>query len=617
MIRIGPRAKLILSLVAAALVIVLVLAATIPASWFKGLAERQLSERFGRPVTIASMERESAVSFAPVVRIAGLSIPQAAWAGPGKLASVGLLRVRIAVLPALIGRIDPQVLGAQDVKLDFVRDAQRRVNWRKDGEKPQRGGGGGLSLGELGQVQAEVRYRDAFQHRAFRLDVTIDPKTGLTANGEGAIEGNPVTLAAQGPVGQPDKPWPFTASIVGPAITMRLKGTMAAPLRMSDMRLAVTARANDLKLIDRVIEAGLFGTQPVDVRANVQHQDRRWTITDLAGTIGANSRLTGKLTVDKQDGRTKLDGEIRFAQLDFEDLATDAGNAAARALEQAEGKKLVPNTRINIRKIDKTDGRIAFRIDRIVSPRPSALRSARGVLTIDHRLLIAKPFELALSRGTIGGEVRVDQRQGQAEPTVTLTLDLRGSSIDALAGGAGEVDAPVDGQVRLAGVGSTVRAAVGNADGTIGVIAHDGALPAKLANLLGFDLGKSLFASGDEQATLRCAAVRLELRRGIGRAAPVVVDTSEGQTRGVGTITFPEERIALTLTGAPKRNSVLRLPGSATALGTIREPTVIIPREVKSVGNVLKALGRAITGKQGPEAPDADCAQLSRRIIGG
>ena len=71
-----------------------------------------------------------------------------------------------------------------------------------------------------------------------------------------------------------------------------------------------------------------------------------------------------------------------------------------------------------------------------------------------------------------------------------------------------------------------------------------------------------------------------------------------------------------TLTGAPKRNSVLRLPGSVSALGTIRDPSIMIPREVKSLGNVLKSVGRALKGKQGPEAADADCAALHSRTLG-
>ena len=72
---------------------------------------------------------------------------------------------------------------------------------------------------------------------------------------------------------------------------------------------------------------------------------------------------------------------------------------------------------------------------------------------------------------------------------------------------------------------------------------------------------------------------------------------------------------AIRLTGAPKRDAILRLPGSATMTGTLSRPDIVVPPEVKSVGNVFKALGRAITGRQGPVAQDADCEELSARVL--
>ena len=95
----------------------------------------------------------------------------------------------------------------------------------------------------------------------------------------------------------------------------------------------------------------------------------------------------------------------------------------------------------------------------------------------------------------------------------------------------------------------------------------------------------------------------------------MILDTGISQSRGVGTLQFPAEAWAITLTGAPKRDA-LRLPGSVLLRGTVREPEIVVPKGTKSVGNVLKAIGRAIGGRNGPAAVDADCAALSRRAIG-
>ncbi|MCW1432181.1 asmA family protein [Novosphingobium sp. JCM 18896] len=613
MTNIGRRAKVAIGICVVVFGTLFIGLAAFPAEWVKGIAERELSDRIGRPVTIGSVSRESAFSFAPVFQVSGLEVPQAKWAGPGKLASIDTLRIRIAILPVIVGKVNAELLSAQGVRLDFVRDANRRVNWR-DGDSADRGQGEGISLSAIDRVDAHVHYRDALQKRSMSLAITIDPRRGLQATGHGEIEGNPVALSLKGPIRAKHEAWPFEVSIVGPAIDMRASGSTTGPFNTSDMTLRMSARANDLKLVDRVVEAGLFGTQPVNVTANVSHRNKRWTIRELAGTIG-KSQLAGNLTVDKSSGRSKLDGDLRFVRLDFADLSTDAGQAKAAALVRAEGPKIVPATRINIGKIKNTDGRIAVRIDNIIGAGGSGLRSVEGVLTMDHQFLIAKPLTLHLNRGTLSGEIRVDQRKAQAEPKVWIALDLRDSSIDALAGGEGAVDAGVDGRLRLEGAGSTLREAVGRSDGTIGVVAHDGVLPTKLARLLGFDVGKGLFTGENQQARLRCAAIRLEMRRGVGTASLAIVDTSESQTRATGSVTFPEERIALTLTGGPKRNSVLRLPGSVSVLGSIREPSIILPRDVKSLGNVLKAVGRALAGKQGPVAGDADCRSLAAQVL--
>src|SRR3546814_21013043 len=109
------------------------------------------------------------------------------------------------------------------------------------------------------------------------------------------------------------------------------------------MAFTRTARADDLKLVDAVIEAGLFGTQPVNLAAHVERAGAKWIVTGLKGTIGG-SDLTGHGTVDKRRGRTRLHGAVAFGTLAFEDLASAAGNAAGLAPERPGGLRPVPNT---------------------------------------------------------------------------------------------------------------------------------------------------------------------------------------------------------------------------------------------------------------------------------
>src|SRR3546814_15431381 len=76
---------------------------------------------------------------------------------------------------------------------------------------------------------------------------------------------------------------------------MTAKGTMARALDTGQMAFTMPARADDLKLVDAVIEAGLFGTQQVHLAAHVERAGAQWSVTGLKGTLGG-SHLTRHVT---------------------------------------------------------------------------------------------------------------------------------------------------------------------------------------------------------------------------------------------------------------------------------------------------------------------------------
>lgn len=596
---------------------VLLIVAAMPWGAFKPTIEDRLSTQFGRPVTIGQVQRLDSFSLVPTIEFRDIRVPQAAWAGTGDLARIGKVRLRVPVVPLLFGRFHPRALTVSNGRAWLVRDAAGRKNWTQD-RADETGSGSAPTLDGLTVADTVIDYRDAVQDRHLVVSLGADPASGLRLAGRGTIRGAEVKVAATAPAIGPatvGRPWPFSARIDGARLAMAARGTMARPLDVAHLDMQVEARADDLKLIDAVIEAGLFGTQEVKLSARARRDGPTWTIDPIGGTIG-RSDIAGALTVVK-GRRTRIDGTLTSNALSFDDLATDAGLAAAIALEKAQGLRLVPNTRINIRKIDKTDGALAIDVKRLVGGRrPSSLTSLKGRLTIDHQLLKLSSLTIELKRGAIVGAVTVDQRGGRAVPVVTLDLTLRESSISALAGGSdGDVEARVDGRVRLSGPGSTIREAVGASSGSIGLVAQNGSLPAKIAALIGFDAGRGLTTDKDERAGLRCLAARFIVKDGGARADPLVIDTTLSQSRGTGTLIFPSEALALTLTGAPKQKSVLRLPGSVRVSGTIRAPEIVVPRETKSIGNILKAIGRSISGDQAPLATDADCAALAAQAL--
>ncbi len=601
--------------VAGVLVLGLIVLAAFPWGSLKGVIQRQLTARFGRPVTIGGIERVDTFGFNPTIRITDVRIPQAEWAGTGDFVRLREAEATFSGLALLKGAFGPRDVKARGLRLVLVRDRNGRTNWERPG-KPK-GGGSSTDLDGLTISDSVIAYRDDKQDRFVTARFASDPVHGIRAAGNGTIRGAAVRIAVAGPSVERfrGKPWPFTATIDGDALSITAKGRMDHPLDTDAMELDVTARATDLKLIDAVIEAGLFRTQPVSFSAHVRHDQPKWTVTQLKGVVG-RSDFTGHVSVEKQAGRSKVDGAIVSRQFDFGDLASDEGKAKGAALERAIGPRLVPNTRIDIGKIDTTDARMAFRIRRIVSAKgASPILSARGVLAIDHQLLTLSDLDARLPHGRVEGKLTVDQRGDRKVPMVDINLRLRGSSVQDLAGGGGDFSGNVSARARLRGPGTTIRAAVGNANGTIGFVARDGQLPQGIAAALGFDAARALLAKDGERAGLRCVVLKLDVTRGHGRIDPMIVDTTASLLRGQGSVVFPGETLNIRLSGTPKQHALLRVPGSAYMTGTIERPAVTIPPEVKSVGNIFKAIGRAITGKQGPTARDADCSGLAARVL--
>ncbi|HWV02383.1 MAG TPA: AsmA-like C-terminal region-containing protein [Devosia sp.] len=591
----------------------LAIAANFPFGWLKPDLERAWSRRIGRPVTIGALQRETWFSFTPTIVVRNVRVPQPAWAGKGDFATVARGVVRFNVFSALFGHVRPSSITVSGLRLALVRDAGHRENWRLGAAGL---GGGGLALDRLELSDARVSYRDAVQDRRAALALSADRRHGVMVQGKGTIWGHKVTIAAHGPpITDADTRWPFTARLTGDAVGMTATGTMAHPLDIAHLTAEMTAHASDLKLIDAIIEAGLFGTQPVKLAAHVVHDGKSWTVSHLSGTVG-HSDFTGHITSKKVGDRVKLAGAVTFGRLDFDDLASDAGLARAHRLAAETGRRLVPNTRINLAHMGPADGVITVNARRLVSKTPSSLTAMRGTLTLDHRRLTADPFRVDLTHGHVSGRIVIDQRDGWPVPRVAIALDLAGADLPTLIGGGGEVTGSVVGRARLVGRGSTFREVVADGDGRIGLVARDGVLPAKVASELGFDIARTLTTGDTKRAGLRCIALGLAMRNGVGTLDPLVIDTTRAQSRGTGTVHFPEETLAIRLTGAPKAKSVLRLPAAIIVGGTIEDPHAALQKGAKSFGNILKAIGRSITGNQPPRATDADCDALAARALG-
>lgn len=594
-----------------------------PVGRFKERVAAEISDQVGAPVTIGAIERRPWFSFNPEVAVRGLRIRQPAWAGSGDLLRVDAARVRVPVLDLLRGgKFAPDSIRVSGLEANLIRAKDGRNNWSRNGPDKQ-GRGGRTGLSDLIVENSRFTYRDDKRELVLAGTIAASGASGLVVDAAGTFKGTPATLTARGApiVGvDPAAAWPFSATLTAPILKLTAKGNMAGPLNAGAMTLDMAAQAPTLKHLDTIIEAGLFGTQPIDLTATVRRDGSDWFVEKLAGGVG-RSRLTGKASVLKRDGRTRIDAAIHASAFDFDSLADDAGIAAAVALRRQVGPRVIPNTRINLSRMGPTDGVIRFAADRLLFRGDSLFRSLSGTLTLDHRDLRITNIRAGMASGRMTGTLRVDSRQ--TVPVLSTDLHIDGATLEQIIGEPTQVRGPVRGRVRLTGRGDTIRQALAHADGKAAMVATSGSIRKTVAFVLGQDLSGAVgqaLGKGEAMVPLRCLVADFRASNGILTPASMTVDTGVSVGKGSGRMVLDGERIALTLSGQTRGRGVLRITDPIHVGGTFTRPSVtvagIAATEKPKSKVALKILGRSVKSalglrKDGPQPPHGPAAPVN------
>lgn len=568
--------------------------------------ERRLTATIGRPVTIGALRRTDHTFLIATLAVDDLRVAQPGWVGGGDFIRVRHARVTLPILPLLHGAVRPTAVELDGLFVALVRKDGAHANWKDlPGDDP----GGSKSGGSHGLAHLTIRdghlSLDDFKRDQFLKATIAASDDAFLVAGSGTLIGRRATLrlAGTGPIGE--EHWPFRLDYRSAIANLTLAGIADKPLDLGHFDATAHAWGDDLQHIDLLLEAGLPATAPVEFVAQVRHEQPDWLMRNALATIG-RSHFTGAIDVRERGDRTIVDGHIVSSALDFEDLAS----AASRASTPSERR--LPDTRIDLRHLLSTDGRVDLDVHHLLFRRPSVFTSLHGTFVLDHAVLTASPFVVGLVRGTLGGKATVSQ--GETGPRLALDLRLTDGRIEAMTRNAAAVSGALAGRFLLAGPGETIRAAVGAASGRFAIVGRDGMLGRQMALLLGQDVGRGFFAKRGEVARLRCGIGSFVVRDGRAKPAPVVIDTSVARADATGLIDLRNERIDLSLTGAPKQASVLLLSGPIRVTGELFAPNVAAPQATSRAG-IIKSIAHAVSGGAQPLAADADCAGLAARAL--
>ena len=594
-----PRWALIGFIVVGLAFAILLLAASFPFSVMRTFVEKRASSALGVSVHIGSIRRLSGLSLTPNIEITDVVVGQPAWAGHGNLLKLRYARIQVSVSSLLRGHFSPTSVQLSGLNLSLVRDVQGKTNWPSPAD---RGNVGAPTLSELSIEHSEISVRDDKRHLKLAGTLNADRHVGVYAVMRGRFRDSPASLNFHGGVIagiDPAARYPFRLILTSDPLTVTARGSMRGVLDVDRFTAVTHARGENLKYLDDLVEAGLFGTQKFDFSAHLRRGRPNWFITDLSGRVG-RSYLKGSASITRHAGRTKVNAQLHASRFDFQDFASDEGLAKSRALLLSIGPRIIPATRINLSRIGPTDGTLVFVADKLLANGPSPFETLSAKIALEHRVIKITDIVARMGSGRMTGNVVIDHASGA--PKLRLDLRVAGETLESLVGSPNDISGPVRARIALVGSGDTIREAMGSSAGHAAIVTSNGHLRKLIATALGQDLGKAVgqyIKGGKDQAAMPCFVANFSGSTGVLHAAPLVFLTAVSGGQGSGQINLADETISLAVRGAAINPSALRITDPVRISGTLSKPVISVAGSAaakKPAKTILSVLGKAVGG---------------------
>ena len=629
-------------LVALLVIAVAIFLAVFQWNWLRGPLDNYLSERMRRPVVIHGDLSAHIWSWTPSATATDITVGQPAWAGPGQMATLPRLTVALDLKALLGGKLVLSVVDAEHPAVALRRDAAGRNNWTFGDQGPQP-----LRLPPIRHFTIEdgrLVLDDAQRKLHFVARVSSNEQINGYARGRFALTGrgtlNATPFTADitgGPLidVDPDRPYPFKTDIHAGGTHVVADGTIPRPFDLGVFQASGHVSGEDLANLYYLTGLTFPSSPPYFLAGRMNRNGDRIDIAGLTGRIGTSDIAGHLVAIKPPHGRADLTGELVSRRLKLADLAATIGGAPRGALkgavvsptEQAEANELtaehriLPDARLDIGRMRQMDADIRYRAESVdAGPLPVRQLSLRARL--DNGLLTIDPLALTLPQGALAGSVRLNARG--ATPVTTINLALTNAQVQELlpaSKGPPPFTGALQARARLTGAGASVRTAAGAANGVVAVVIPQGQMRQLLAELMGIDVGRSLFlylAKDQKPTPVRCAVAEFKAQDGVLTAQRLLIDTGVVLAQGKGTINLRDETLDLSLSGKPKHVSLLRIAAPITLKGRLDDPKpgVDIVKALPQLG-VSAALGvfaapaaAILPFIVGGGAKDANCAAL-------
>jgi uncharacterized protein involved in outer membrane biogenesis len=582
--------------------------------WFIPLVDARATAALGRATTIKHLDVH--LGRTTTVVASGVEVANADGLGDGKpFAQIGRLTVVADVMAYIHARqiVIPQIIVDEPV-IEADQDANGKASWSgiggSSGVGSSGGGsaaGGGPQIGQLvingGKAHVAIAKLKADVHLAISTRQSDDVKGAahdqaaanggqLVVDAKGTYAGQPITGAFIGgallSLRDKSNPYPVDLHMANGPTHVALTGTLENPLNFAGAKLKLEFSGPNAGLLEPLTGVPIPETPPFSIAGALDYADHKVRFTHFTGRLGS-SDLNGDIFVDPTKARPFVDATLFSHEVNLRDLGGfigasptrqgEAGETASQrheAAAAAASAKLIPDTPINLPKLNAADVRLRYKGEHILG-RDIPFDNIVANLDIDNGRLSAKPVSFAIGTGDIAIDTDLDPINEHEFRTKT-SIDFHRIDVGKLLAATGAVQGAgtLSGSARLDSEGDSMAGLLGHGNGDVELGMAGGNLSALLVDLAGLEFGNALLSALGipNRAEIRCFALDMPLHHGVLDTKTFLLDTTEARVTATGTINLATEALDLKLKTASKHFSIGTLPTPIDVTGTFKKPSV-------------------------------------------
>lgn len=644
-------------LLAALSVLVLLIAVGGVLVWLYGFdvlkneAKRQVQDATGRELSFnGDISVDWGSVLCPRFVFRDITLSNAEWAETPEMVSISRFEAVLDIPALFTFTVELPELIIQGLQANLQKRSDGTNNWTftegltTDAAVPEDRSDLPL-IGRLEVLDSGIRYVDP------GIELEVDAKIGkvvadatdgdgnygrVDVEARGRYRGRDIT--ATGQIGDPrllrdaSEPYPLAAQIRAGRTDIEVDGTVDDPLNFENFELQMSVAGPNAEELFPLFGLATPATPPYALSGRVFREGALIRIRQLDGTVG-DSDLSGTLSVHTDQTPIFLEGELSSDVLDIDDIgpligappATGAGETVsaeqqqqARALE-ASGRVL-PDEPLDVERLNALNAKLVYTAKSIQSGF-TPLSDVSLKLDLAGGVLKLEPLQVRLAGGEAVAFVTIDSNVERISSALDVRLrQIAMSEIATAAVGENDTEGTLTGRVELHTIGNTVRDALTNANGQVGLVMQSGRVSHLVVELAGLDVGQALgvLLEGDETLPIRCAVANATVESGMAEIDFLVLDTPDSKLTVDGEVALGREELDLVLESHPKDLSLLSLRTPVTITGSFVNPQIGIDPSMAALrAGAAVALGALLTPLAGMLGfielglgEDADCATL-------